>query len=325
MKRTMENDLLELLKLVKRPGKSLFFKSHDSIDERMGELACSEPEHYRNARFVILSCSQDIGVERNHGRTGTAGAPCEIRKQFYRLSAPRLLKKGDIFDLGDTYCEGSLEKVHERHLSVLRRLLEDDKTPIVLGGGNDLSYPDVKAFAEKLDSCAVFNIDAHLDIRRSDRRNSGTPYRQLIEEKIINPERLFETAFQSQANAARYLQDARDWKIGMIPLENILVSSVTDCLNKSLESVTDEGVFIGFDMDSVRSSDAPGVSAPSPIGLTSEQAVSAVRYLAGRFRNRMLEITEVNPRFDIDTRTAKLAAILIHAFIDASMAGLAVR
>jgi formiminoglutamase len=57
------------------------------------------------------------------------------------------------------------------------------------------------------------------------------------------------------------------------------------------------------------------VSAPLPIGLTAEQAAQVVEFLTIYKDTKLLEITEVNPKFDIDGRTAKLAAILLHRFI----------
>jgi formiminoglutamase len=74
-------------------------------------------------------------------------------------------------------------------------------------------------------------------------------------------------------------------------------------------------VFFGFDVDAVRAADAPGTSAPSPVGLTAEE-FCALATAAGKSSNtKIIEFTEVNPNFDIDYRTAKLVAIAMHKFI----------
>ena len=76
-------------------------------------------------------------------------------------------------------------------------------------------------------------------------------------------------------------------------------------------------VFWGFDTDSVRSSDAPGVSASNPTGLTAEEFIK-LSTIAGNFnQSKVIEFTEFNPNFDIDNRTAKLIAIAIHKFLAA--------
>ncbi len=310
-------NLEELFKGVTAPDPELFFKSLDPNDLRLGTMVETEPAAYQAAKFVIISCSQDIGVARNHGRVGAAHAPEFIRRSFYKLAAPVSLQRGDLFDLGDTLIDGSLEDIQTHHYEVVRQLVRDGKRILMLGGGNDLSYPDVKALQSVLPDLTAVNIDAHLDIRENARRNSGTPYRQLLEEDIIQKQRFFEIGFQSHANSAFYLQQAADWEINMISLDELTRSSVTDCLTNRMVDNSQVALFLGFDMDSVKAADAPGVSAPSPTGLSAEQAREVVSFFSTRIPARMLEITEVNPTYDIDNRTAKLAAILMVTFLAA--------
>jgi len=78
-------------------------------------------------------------------------------------------------------------------------------------------------------------------------------------------------------------------------------------------------IFWGFDVDSVRSADAPGVSAPSPIGFTSEEFCDLARLAGERANTRIIEFTEVNPTLDVDNRTSKLVAFAIHEFLRASV------
>ncbi len=74
--------------------------------------------------------------------------------------------------------------------------------------------------------------------------------------------------------------------------------------------------FWGFDMDAVKATDAPGVSAPNPSGLIAGEALM-VASIAGRYkRSTVLEVTEVNPALDIDHRTARLAAMIIQMFLN---------
>lgn len=305
----------QLFKLVKQPDSKLFFCSKDPNDIRLGTIVKTEQDAYINARFVIVSCSQDIGVKRNFGRCGTDRAPDVIRESFYRLTVPTGLKTGDLFDIGDTCIDASLEEIHARHFEVVRQLIRDNKCVIVLGGGNDLSYPDGKAFQSGYPNFSAVNVDAHLDIRQNEHPNSGTPYRQLIEENIVQPQAFFEVGIQQHANSSVYLKQASDWKVNLIPLEELTEFTVSDGLKKAFQSHTCEALMLNFDMDAVKAADAPGVSASLPTGLTAEQAQNLVRYFTLNFPVKMFEITEVNPKFDIDNRTAKLAAILMFTFL----------
>ena len=74
------------------------------------------------------------------------------------------------------------------------------------------------------------------------------------------------------------------------------------------------GIFCSIDLDSVSQAFAPGVSAPSPEGLSPEE-ISLAALLAGRNEKiRYLDVMELNPLFDHDSRTARLAVALLHAF-----------
>ncbi len=298
-----------------KPQKNLFYHSHDPYDIRIGAMASSDKKDYESCDFVLVGCPQDEGVKRNHGRTGAAKAPKQIRDRLYRLTAPNGLKQGQLLDLGDVSTGGSLEEIHDRHCAIIEQVLKDGKVLIVLGGGNDISYPDAKAVQAVYPRSLTVNVDAHLDIRINKERNSGTPYRQLLEEKIITAERFFEIGFQYHANSPKYLSDAETKGVNMLPLNSLLKTPIKKGLDKVFVLDKAETCFLGFDMDAVKSSDAPGVSAPSPTGLTAEQAVEIVEFLAIYKNTRLFEITEVNPEFDIDARTAKLAAILIFRFL----------
>ena len=83
--------------------------------------------------------------------------------------------------MGDIELKSSLEEIHDALMNTAYEILKDGKQLIVLGGGNDISYPDCKALSNVSDELLVFNIDSHFDVRESDERSSGTPYRQLLE------------------------------------------------------------------------------------------------------------------------------------------------
>jgi hypothetical protein len=67
-------------------------------------------------------------------------------------------------------------------------------------------------------------------------------------------------------------------------------------------------------MDAVRSADAPGTSAPSPLGLRNSEFIQLVKYAASLANTKIIEFSEVNPKYDSDNRTSKLVAIAMHRF-----------
>jgi formiminoglutamase len=269
---------------------------------------------------VILGCPQDEGVRRVNGREGAAAAPDAIRTQFYKLTTFNIKKR--IFDLGNTDVSGSLEEIHDVQLAVVKQVLQDGKRLIILGGGNDISYPDGRAMSELYGPgwWIGINIDSHLDVRSDQPRNSGTPYRQLLDEGLLLADYFFEVGFQSHFCSPVYYNYIRDMGVHRISLELLRSRAQADLELKEtiklkfINHSASLNTFFGFDMDAVRSSDAPGTSTPSPLGLKASEFIQLVKYAASLANTKIIEFSEVNPKFDVDNRTAKLVAIGMHRF-----------
>lgn len=299
-----------------RPDDELLYRRGDVIDPRLGEVVLSQPEAYAQAEVVLLGCPQDEGVRRNGGRAGAALAPDAIRRFLYRLTVNQLdgLR---LFDLGNTLIQPTLETTHDHQREIVRHIIADGKTLIVLGGGNDISYPDCTGLVDAAGEVLAFNVDAHFDVRADLVRNSGTPYRQLLEEVVLQPGNFYEMCSQLFANSPIYAHYLHDKGAHVIPLKEVRTGGIPEVFERILADHAPALVFWGLDMDSVRTADAPGVSAPNPLGLTGEEFCD-ITAAAGRWPGtRLLEISEVNPVYDIDNRTCRLAAVAIWSFLAA--------
>ena len=309
-----------IFELTSRPADDVFYARNDPNDVRLGEVVSRNPNDYAHADIVLLGCPQDEGVRRNRGRPGVDKAPNAIRAQFYRLTPMNIKKR--IFDIGDTVVSGTLEEIHERQTEIARKVISDGKRLVVIGGGNDISYADGRAMADVFtpDFWIAVNIDSHLDVRADKPANSGTPYRQLLDEKHLRPDYFYEAAYQTHFCSPVYYNYIRDLGVNRISLELLRSRHEADLeLKESIKQKfighsSSMNTFFGFDMDAVRMADAPGTSAPSPLGLKAGEFIQLVKYAASLANTRIIEFTEVNPNFDVDDRTAKLVAIGIHRF-----------
>ncbi|MEI7769435.1 MAG: formimidoylglutamase [Chloroflexales bacterium] len=293
------------------------YRRDDPNDPRLGELATADPARYPTSQVVILGCPQDEGVRRNRGRLGAADGPAAIRSALYKLGLAGV-EQLRLFDLGDTQIRPSLEATHELQRQVVRRVIADGKTMIALGGGNDISFPDCAGLADAAGPAMAINVDAHYDVRADPTPNSGTPYRQLLEGGHVAPGRFVELGGQPFANSAAYgrylaglgvraysLRQARERGLAALVAEILLTDAAS--------------IFWGLDMDVVRSAEAPGVSAPNPLGMSGEELCLLAELAGVDPRSRLLEISELNPTYDIDGRTARLAAAAIWHFLAARM------
>jgi formiminoglutamase len=310
---------MTLFEITQRPDCRFFRGGHDPKDPRLEGQVCWQPKDYIASQYVILGCPEDEGVKRNQGRPGARKSPEEIRQAFYRLAATEVIQSLDIFDLGDVILGHSLEETHHRLRDVVRQILEDDKMAIILGGGNDISYPDCDALADEKKDLLVFNIDKHFDVRELYPRNSGTAYRQLLEEGLIEPGKFYEMGSEEFANSPLYKEYLTDKGVHIYTLDDLRGQGIEAVFQNIIQETEHEAIFWGFDLDVVRDADAPGVSAGYPTGLTAKEIIKIAEIAGRETASGVLEFTEVNPDVDIDNRTSKLTAILIHTFLSATL------
>lgn len=74
-------------------------------------------------------------------------------------------------------------------------------------------------------------------------------------------------------------------------------------------------VYATIDLDGFSSAYAPGVSAPSPMGFSPDVVIESLKLIIESGKLIGLDVVELNPKYDIDDQTAKLAASLIHYVI----------
>ncbi|MCP4706178.1 MAG: formimidoylglutamase [candidate division Zixibacteria bacterium] len=296
-------------------SEEVFYSRHDPNDIRLGDRVYREFADYSKSSVVLLGCPQDIGIKRNKGRTGSRFAPFEIRKYLYRYPLSIDHQHLRLIDLGDVKIQDSLEDTHEILYKLVRQFIQDGKLVIVLGGGNDISYPDCAALSSDVNPILVFNIDRHLDVRADQIRNSGTPYRQLLEEKLIEPDLFHEFGINSYANSETYIKYIENIGSHIHTLGDVR-NQINKIISDILKNSDVEGIFWGFDIDVVRAIEAPGVSDPGPMGITAREICEIADFAARDPRTRLIEITEVNPEYDIDGITCKLAAnIIVRALV----------
>lgn len=305
---------------------ALFFTKNDPADPRMGDIVGRGSEGIiEQTHVAIIGVPQDLGVARNGGRVGAAQAPDAIRAMFYRLTPydftnQRSVPLSAIVDLGNIRCDGELEEIHGRLTEVVAEVCRRGLIPLVLGGGHDTTYAAASGVHAVYGELGIINVDAHLDVRPPNPlRNSGTSFRMLIEEGKLAAERFVEFGIQSFANAQSHIEWLQENGGTIIPLEAIRQEGFAHSLAKAYQISSSEGkrVYGTLDIDGVRAADAPGVSATMPDGFSASEFLETARLLGSNKTVAALDIVEVNPQYDRDNQTAKLAAHAMMRFIGA--------
>src|SRR5690606_1186581 len=159
--------------------------------------------------------------------------------------------------------------------------------------------------------CPARASGAHLRGRPDARRTSGTPYPPLPDEGLLARARLCELGSQPFANSSIYAAHLRERGVPVIPLAELRAAGFAATVEGILARHDEPAVFWGFDMDVVRAADAPGVSAPNPLGMAGEELCRLAAIAGAEPRTRLIELSEVNPEYDVDGRTCRLAAVAI--------------
>jgi formiminoglutamase len=269
--------------------------------------------------LALLGFACDAGVVRNQGRPGAAEGPAALRRALSNLAWRRI---APAWDAGDVVVAGDALEEGQRELAAaVTRLLDAGHRPVVVGGGHEVAAGSFLGLADHLARRAgarapvigVVNLDAHLDLRAG-RASSGTPFRQIAEscagrgwpfryhclgvDEGSNTEALFDTA---RRLGAAWRRD-RD----MVPSR---LDEAAAELAAFLATV--DRVHLTIDLDVLPASVAPGVSAPAPRGVALEVIEALVDTVVASGKLLLGEVAELNPRFDLDGRTARVAARLV--------------
>lgn len=290
----------------------------DEADLRVGDLLGADVGPDRPPRAVLAGFPTDEGVARNGGRRGAAAGPGAVREALGGLTPDpgddgamaRLLRRTR--DLGDAEVTGDLAADQQRLAEMLAPHLEAGAVAVVLGGGHETAYGHFLAHVRAGLRPRVLNVDAHPDVRslREGRGHSGSPFRQMLEHASEACRGYRVVGLQPGSTARAHLRwlEARGgswrWREGLGRTE--LVEEV---------GRPDAPALLSLDLDAVDGAFAPGVSAPCTGGLAPGPWLAAAERAGEEPAVRSVDVVELNPRFDIDARTARLAARTVWGFL----------
>ncbi len=296
-------------------------------------------------RIGLVGFACDQGVRRNQGRVGARAAPPLIRQAFAALPVIAELQQrfdgqlstllGDAGDIhchdNDDFAERTLEQAQLTYADKVSHIIQQGGLPVGLGGGHAIAYgsflglwqalqqPDATSNNDAPLRIGIINFDAHLDIRQSDVATSGTPFRQIAEhlEAQDQPFHYCCIGVSRFSNTAALFDRAEQLGVHIISDE--------DCANKKWKKLAAQietfindvdVIYLTIDMDCLPASVVPGVSAPAAYGINLAFVERAVKRIMASGKVKMADIAEINPTFDIDARSCKVAARLLATIIE---------
>ncbi len=291
------------------------------LHEKVKLISVSSLPKAEEKAIAILGYSCDEGVKRNQGRVGAKEGPNAIRKVLSKM--PNHLSNTEhVFDVGDIVCfDTDLEKAQELLSEQVFALLQKNTFPILLGGGHDIAYGQYNGIKKHLASknknhtIGIINFDAHFDLRANlDGSNSGTPFYQIAKENTTF--KYFCLGIRKDANDAQLFKTAKEFKVDYV-LRNKFALFNLKAILKQLQIFIDtvDKVYVTIDLDGFSSAYAPGVSAASPMGFEPNVVMACLKIILASKKVISTDMAEMNPKYDRDGQTAKLAASLVHHVI----------
>jgi formiminoglutamase len=274
--------------------------------------------------YALMGFACDEGVQRNSGRAGAAAGPEALRQALSNLATHRPLA---LYDAGDVLCgDGNLERSQEVLGEKVAQLLEKKYRPILIGGGHEISWGHFRGLekfmrSQKGKKLGILNFDAHFDLRPYPAGpHSGSSFLQIADFLRLQKEefKYLAVGIQEASNTAALFETA-----SMLGVRHVLSE---ECRPWKMDKVVQEverflgeidHLYLTIDLDVFAAHLAPGVSAPALNGINPDCLVTLFTMLRESGKLLSVDLAELNPQFDLDSRTSKLAAYLIYQFLKA--------
>ncbi len=161
-------------------------------EQRVGDYLSQQK--LSNAKYVLIGIAENVGPQANLGRAGSENAYQAFSKVFFNSqfypnsSIEQLAYLGQIRQITQPADRpNAMEMVKELDallLEILTNNIASHQIPIVVGGGHNNALPLMRWAAAK-GKLSVVNIDAHADLRPTDKRHSGNSFSFALQESLL--------------------------------------------------------------------------------------------------------------------------------------------
>lgn len=208
-----------------------------------------------------------------------------------------------VVDYGDCFFDWGRKEdapgAIERHIS---GILAAGASSLVIGGDHFVTYPVLKAYAERFGPLALVHFDAHRDVEpeAGGRIDHGTMFGMAIAEGLIDP------AHSVQIGIRTTYEGEVGHGMTVIHADRVHEQASGDVANEIMRVVDGRKAYLSFDIDCLDPAFAPGTGTPVPGGLSSYQAMAIMRGLK-EIDFTGMDLVEVSPPYD-HAETTSLAA-----------------
>lgn len=185
-------------------------------------------------------------------------------------------------------------------------LVSNNKIPFVIGGDHSVTTITLQAIGDLCGKIDLLYFDAHPDFVSSTTDYYGSVLTDSSRYIDFENSMLIGT----RAAEAEELENAYKAGLEVITPMDIAESGILKIADRIRSKNNNSKKYISIDLDCLDPAFAPGVSLPSPCGLSSVDLIYLVKIAVG-MGILGIDIVELSPDFDINNITAFLAARIL--------------
>lgn len=238
-------------------------------------------QNYETAKVAIFPVPYN---STNYWKSGTKEGPQALIEasrhiELYDLETKKDVSKQGIFTLELLEpSKNSPEETMARIKSVVVKLLQDGKFPVMLGGEHSITLGAVQAFKEKFGDFSVLQIDAHSDLRDE---FEGTKFHQASVMKRVKDLGISVTQVGIRsASEGEKLENV--FFAPELPVDRIVLT-------------LKEKVYLTFDLDGLDPSIMPATGTPEPGGLGWYETLNLIKEVAKQRKIIGADVVELDP------------------------------
>src|SRR5690606_15399476 len=252
-----------------------------------------------------------LGVVETRNDIDYAGAELHfnnIRQVFYSLYPGNWKKK--IVDLGDINQGETVEDTYFAVKTIITILLEKGIIPVLLGGSQDITYANYRAYDDFLPMVNMVNVDVKFDLGDSSKpiKNDSFVGKVILDQ----PYNLFNYAtlgYQTYFNSQEEID-----LMEKLYFEAYRLGEITGNLTLA-EPVMRDANIVTLDLKSIKASDVGNNQKFSPNGISGKDICAIARYAGISDKVTSFGIYEYKPSKQDET-TAMLISQIIWYFIE---------
>jgi arginase family enzyme len=252
-----------------------------------------------------------IGVKENRNDVNYIGAEISfdsIRKTLYTLFPGNWYTS--IADLGDIDPGETVEDTYFAIRTAITVLVEKDIIPIILGGSQDLTYANYRAYDTILPMVNIVNVDTNFDLGDANLPIKNNSYvGKVIVEEPYNLFNYTTIGYQTYFNSQEEID-----LLEKLYFEAYRLGEISGDINK-VEPLMRDAHIVSLDLKSVRAAEVSDNQKYSPNGFSGKEICAISRYAGISNKVSSFGIYEYHNSKN-DSATSMLVAQMIWYFIE---------